>query len=180
MTKASERKDTVEPVLKSALTTIGLDFADLAQMMGISSSRKWDGASLGAVEFFEMCQILRIDAGFISYGYHREIHRHRIAEAWRQGELDLPRTPQLRALLKEARIIERENRRFRDAHYGLRLRWKVRFGDLKTFLRQLPLRVAAEIRARGGLLNLEAVSPRLAALFVKSERLPTSLRRVSA
>jgi hypothetical protein len=136
-------------IIEAALRTVGLGDAAifLEEILDDPSVSDW----------VSLCSLLHLSLDSLSYGYSRREHKARIRTAWEEGELWLPRLPAMKALLDEIRRDQRRDRRFRDKHYGLRLRWKVRWQDLKAELRRWPRRLKNEVQMRW----LVSGSPRL-------------------
>jgi hypothetical protein len=127
-------------IIEAAMKTVGLGDAAifLEEMLDDPSISEW----------VSLCSLLHLSLDSISYGYSRREHKARIRAAWEEGELRFPRRPAMKALLSEIRMDHRRDCRIRDQHYGLRLRWKVRWQDLKTELRRLPRRLKSEAQMR--------------------------------
>lgn len=129
-------------IIEAAFKTIGLE------RVVVSPLDAFDDIS--ATSWFTLCSLLHLspDSYCYGYGYCRREHKARIRTAWEMGELYLPRTHGLKMLLSEIAVDRARDRRWRDDHYGFRLRWKVRYQDFKIELRLLPKRLATEVQVR--------------------------------
>lgn len=126
-----------ERIIGSALDTLGLDRKFLFVTLGIpfDSNKKWDSQNVGASEWFIICSALCLSADSISYGYSLEEHTARIRYHMNQGDcFQLPKTPAIRILLREAKDDKLDEARWRRKHYGFRLHAKIQFREFKQRL----------------------------------------------
>jgi hypothetical protein len=131
-----------ESVIRAALRELGLTEDYLRFRLGFeeSSPRCWSADLLGVFEWLEICRVLCLDIDSISYGYDRRWHVAKIRAGIETRTIDLPRTPQLRAMLRELRTLAWSNWRFESRHYGFRLRWRIRRRRFIAYLMGIPRR----------------------------------------
>ena len=154
---------TPKEIIDAALKTVGLDGPMCPQDV-------W--ADVSAIEWFDLCSSLYLNPDCVRYGYSRREHKARIRTAWENGELALPRTLELVALLREIGADRRADLRWGHQGYGFRLGLRVRLqnfrDDLKWFPRELRNRIYFDCRLNNYFKN---------GVFFPSSRNVTNLHR---
>ena len=126
-------------IVDQALQTLGLNRGWLAELMGISEAAlmgRLNIKSLKCCEWYQISNALYLPVGSISFGYERMSHKANIRWALRDGYYFLPRTWVLWKLRIEIWKDLLHEIQFQSTHYGLRLRWKVRYQDFLKWLKE--------------------------------------------
>jgi len=102
----AQNSQKISDIISQALQTIGL--REITSDQSTLCGEMLDHLSIS--DWVDLCSYLCLSLDSISDGYDLNDHKTRIGRAWEMGELVLPRTPELSALLKE---IEEECTRTR-------------------------------------------------------------------
>lgn len=139
-----------DKIIARTLEELGLDERYLKLRLGFPANApvKWDGRSLSAFRWIQICDALHIPTDSISIGYNRRMHKARLAFDRRYGLVILTRTIKLKAMLHEIKCDQRDNWRWESQHYGFRLRWRIRRHRFQKLLRSLPMRWRNQLTLR--------------------------------